>query len=493
MPKMRTQLQICEERRRDIVEQCAGDVLLAEFQSDVICQDYQIFLSKGLTLKDLDRIQRRLPFVYSWNIEYDTVRTIVNRRFVVFPLIISMTETKKDVVESFEFARQYDIDIRLRGGSHNAVGYCLVTDGMIIDQSRRRCIKVDRCNRTFKAKPGVLLGPLIERLYDDHLIYSSGDCPNNGLVGYALGGGIGMVSRKYGLGCDSLLEAKVLLASGEVVKATNDNEYSDLFWTLTGGGGNNLGIVLSMKFQVFPINKVAVFEIAFPYSKFKEVFNLYQRTAPFAPRELGSEFRAINGGRGIRYSGLYLGPESELIELMQPFVDLGPSLFRTTTVPYVEAARLFAGTGRYSLFFRVANTFIPTTLLSNDAVDVITHYMGIGSGEDVLSMYPLGGAINDLSNTDTAFPYRHGNALWMLINARWNIQDQGAEHIRWLLNLYEDLSPYLPGRVYVNMPMAELPNYLRQYYSINLPKLRRIKTKYDPNNVFNYPQSIPPL
>ena len=178
---------------------------------------------------------------------------------------------------------------------------------------------------------------------------------------------------------------------------------------------------------------------------------------------------------------------------MQPFLALEPSLFRTATVPYVEAARLFSGTGRYSLFFRVANTFIPDSLLSDEAVNIITHYMGIGSGEDSLSMYPLHGAINDLSNTDTAFPHRHGNALWLLLNAKWNIQDEEAIHVEWILNLYRDLTPFLPKRVYVNMPMSELPDFLEQYYAQNLPRLREVKTKYDPENIFNYPQSIPLL
>ena len=505
-----------EAERLYILSQCGKDknVLYADFRADEICFAYDRLKAKGLTLNILFKFQEQVPVIYPWNLEYASLRFDVNRRFNVFPLMIVMCRSKKDVIKSFAFAQKYDINISIRGGSHSFEAFSL-GDGMIIDQSHRKGVCVKKNNQVV-LEPGVLLGPLADQLYKRKLLVVSGTCPNNCISGYALGGGIGFLVPKYGVTSDTLLEVEMLLASGEVVKA-NQNNYEDLYWASRGGGGGNFGIVLSLKFQAFPIDLVYTLNISYPFEQLGAVLKTWQQQVSIYPEDLSLEFVATtrkaleedninvddleNNNSTVRnkaviVAGLYLGQSKEVLEgLLQPFLTIPNLSVTITQKTYVEATMEFSNTGRWLPFFKTKNSFI-TTPFGDEAIAVISNFMGQGSdqnGSDFTSfaINTMCGQNHNVDPTATAFPYRTGTLGWLLINSQWDNQTEGFPSFKWITKFYDALQPFLPPEVYVNAPDLQLKDYLNKYYGVNLQRLVEVKQKYDPTNVFNYPQSIP--
>lgn len=475
------------------------NVLYTDFRTDEMYFAYQKFVTYGLDLKKLFDFQKTCPAVYPWNSEYASLRFGVNRRFNIFPLIIIMARTDKNVIDAFHFAKKYNIPLTLRGGSHSFEGFSL-GDGMIIDQSKRNGIKINNHNnnknnksknikKTVTVEPGVLLGPLIEKLYEKKLAIPTGLCANNCIAGYSLGGGIGLLTRKYGVTSDSMLEVKVLLANGKVVIA-NEDENSDLYWACRGGGGNNFGIILSFKFEVYPMDKVYIIRIEYTNDKLREVIDVWQNVTPLLPNNLSLDLRAVAAKGMVSISGQYLGrDESILMSLLESFTNIENTKVYVERVKYVDAIKYFSGNGRWLPFFKMKTSFIEY-YLTPDALDIFEHYMSIGSSSFNISMKSMGGKNNEINVDETAFPHR--NVLgWFLIDAQWSEEQQEYQSVKWANDFFNDLSDYLPKKVYVNAPDIDLPNYLQQYYGDNLPRLIKIKQKYDPKNLFQYPQSIP--
>lgn len=498
---VRSHLLLCEKERNDILKQCGvlSDPLFANYRYDEICLAYHIYLEKGLTLEKLTRLQKKLPIVYPWNIEYDALRINVNRRFNFFPIGIVMCNSECDVQNAFKFTQKYQIEIALRSGAHCFEPFSL-TEGIIIDQSRRK--KITLCEDKVSLESGVLLGPLVSELVEKKKILSVGSCANNCITGFTLGGGIGLLERKFGLTCDSLLELRILLANGKIVTATKENKYSDLFWACQGGGGGNFGIVTNFTFQLQNLNKVGFFVLRYPYEKLADVYKVYQRVAPYTIDNLYIQLETRNNKGEVRIDGTFV-PISEygaegyedddmkiLYYLLRDFLALGPESVIIDLVPYTEAARYFTGSGRWPIYFKAKNSFISTPL-PDEAIDIIVSYLGKGSGTDTFGLMAMGGKINEVSNEETAFPYRRGTIYWLLINAKWNNPEDGPAHFEWANEFYNALVPYLPGHAYVNAPDLEIPNYLEEYYNGNLERLIEVKTKYDPKNIFHYRQSIP--
>lgn len=482
----------------DIRSQCGPDAnpLFAEFRADISCFSLDKFRAHGLSPAELKEIGTRYPIVYPWCTTFDIFRQDVNRRFNIFPLAIMLAKTVDDVEFAFRLARKHRIVFSLRSGSHNFEGYSL-SDGIVIDQSRRRKVRLDVCNRTFVAEPGTLLGPLADFLYKEKLVEPSGTCANNGLVGLTLGGGIGFLSRKFGLTCDSLLELEMILANGEKV-TVNEKSHPDLLWASKGGGGGNFGIVTSVKLRAYPIDDVVLYILATPLSKesLDTLLPTWQLDSLRYPSRLSSEFNIRDGS--IEIVGLYLPNGRHTVERLREI--LAPLIRHSAKVdirrvPYLEAAKFFTGRARWRPFFKAKNSFIDRPF-AQSAIDIIFRYSSEPLGRVMINR--LGGSIAKVPNCATAFPHRD-SLYWLLINSQWdnntnipaNKPSEAEIHFAWIENFYRELGPSLPGKVYVNTPDADIPNFLAQYYGENLKRLIAVKKRYDPGNVFHYPQSIP--
>lgn len=480
-----------ERERHVLLSQCGkcANVLYADFRFDEICLALDKFKSLGLDLDKLFEFQENVNgVVYPWNIEYNTLRQDVNRRFNVFPLVIVMCKTEKDVISAFRFARQYNIEISLRGGAHSVEGFSLINTGMVIDQSRRKEVKIYE-EDIIKIEPGVLIGPLMDKISEFELAFPVGSCPNNGQSGFVLGGGLGRLDRQFGAGSDNILEAKILLANGKIIKA-NKEKHSDLFWALRGAGIGNFGIVLWLKLRVFNLSHVIRFEIEYDFKHIKEVIRRWFEWIKNVSLKITADCMAFNGKGRVLISGYYLkNDEEKLRRILKPII-IGNPKIDIERIPFIEAVKLDAGRGRYLPFFKFKNAFVECSF-DEQALNIIEYFMSFGDGNDYFILDDLGGAVNRTPPEATAFVHR-GFLAWYHTNTQWADQRMGPIKLSWSNAFYEALQPHLAFQVYQNIPDLEIDEPLERYYGENLPRLIKIKRKYDPENVFHYAQSIPP-
>lgn len=486
-----SRILLFEEEAHKILQQCSTqsvcyDNLQADFRYDIICQAYHRFEALGLNLKKLFKFQTKVPAVYPWNIEYCALRFNVNRRFNIFPLVIVMAETECDVIRAYRFARKYKIPLSLRGGSHCFEDFSL-TQGMIIDQSRRKKIQIKE--NSVKCEAGVLLGPLVEELFKYRKTLPIGSCPNNNLVGYSLGGGIGSLTRVFGVGSDNILKLKILLADGNIVYV-DQTHYPDLFFALRGAGNGQFGIVLSATYRIHDINKVWDFSLSYPVSKIQPVLNTWIAWIQTNPVRLTSDIIFTN--RGVTIAGFFIDKsKQELEHYLRPLVALQPTDSKMQYVPYLTVVKQSAGNGRWEPFFKFKNAFINPNFHGPQVANIITKYISLAKDDDYMVVDNLGGVNNTISPTATAFVHR--NLLgWLHINAQWSNETEQPEKLAWITAFYDELQPYMTPQVYQNAPDIDLVDYLQRYYGENLPRLVEIKHTYDPENIFSYAQSIPP-
>lgn len=476
-----------EKETHKILLQCdnCANPLYVNFRYDEICMAYNQFKNKGLDLLKLFKFQQKVDsVVYPWNAEYNTLRFGVNKLINVFPLIIVMAKTEEDIILAFRFARKYKIEVSMRGGSHSFQGFSLC-EGMIIDQSRRLGITYDREKNLVKCEPGVLLGPLIDYLSKYKTSVVMGGCLNNGTIGFTLGGGIGALTRMHGVNSDNIVEAKILLANGDI-KTINDKNNSDLFWAIRGAGIGNFGIVLSLTMKTHYINLVWSYNIKYDFNKTKEIIKIWQNWTNEVPDELNSNI-VVHRDSCILY-GIYVGSSKrKLLELLKPFTIIKSLSEEIIRKPYVEIAK--TSTTRWYPFVNFKNAFMDKPL-PDKAIDIILKFMPRANEQSHIFIACLGGKNDKINPKYTAFVHR--NMLgWLHINCQWEDQLQQKENVSWVTEFYGSLLPYLSDHVYQNTPDISLKNYLYHYYGENLRRLISIKKKYDPQNIFHHPQSIP--
>ena len=486
------------ESTRKILSDCDGDPLLYKGTKSVSCLAYNNFLSKGLMLEKLYTFAGKVPTIFPWDVEYGDSRFNVNHRFNIFPLMIVLPITDKQISKALKFSRKYNIQISLRGGRHCAEWFSL-TSGMVIDQGQRKLVIVDEKRKTMIVQPGVLIGPTIEELWNKYRLFvPSGLCSSVALNGLVLGGGVGFSQRKYGLTCDSLLEANIILADGKQVVA-NNYKNKDLFWALRGAGNGNFGIVTSLKFQLYPVDNVTAIELVFPFSSLKKVWRVFQKFACNAPRELTLELNLATSSTTekrepkLSIIGQSYSSVKTTKKILSPLLALCPTEQKIESMTYPDAARFFGAQLSRLPFYKNKNAFINTLRWPSKAIEMVGKFFSSPDTppNSVLEFDAMGGAIEDVSPTDTAFVARK-QKYWMLLQTNWSEEKFAEKQITWITELYNLLSPYFSDLAYVNQPDSTIKNYLTTYYGENLPRLMDIKTVVDPNNVFNFEQSIPP-
>lgn len=492
-------------------KQCGPEVnnLYANFRYDIICLTLNRFLEHGLTKKDLLKIQKNLPLIYAWDNCYDTLRQDVNRRYNVFSLALSMTTTKEDVINTFKFIKENKLKFALRGGSHNFVGYSL-SEGIVLDQSRRN--KITFKKKSVKIEPGVLLGPLMDAVSKKDHVIPAGTCSNNGVTGLTLGGGLGFLVRKYGLTCDWLKKVEIILANGKNVKATK-KKYSDLFWACQGGGGGNFGIVTSLTFKLEckVIHNVVLISLKYENAEdWVEIIKFWMEWAfnDAITRKLTTEcvITSFRGVKQLEITGLFLGNLEKFESEFPNFFIKNRCLrkFRKNEkleiiresfikeVPFIDTVKYFAGTGRWAPFFQAKNSFLDVPFSIENIEKTVNYVLTENAGDLRISFLQLGGALKDKKNNETAFPYRD-SYFWMLVNSRWYNEVEQEEKVFRLREYWSSLDMYYPLKSYNNTNDPDLTRnneYLSAYYGENLQRLQYIKEKYDPLNLFRFPQSI---
>ena len=445
---------------------------------------------------------------------YNQARVLFNTRFdAIRPRAVVFCESLLDVERTVVWARKHKVRIVPRSGGHSYGGYSTTT-GVVVDVSRIAAISVDAKHRA-AVGAGARLIDVYDRLWQRRLTVPAGTCPTVGIAGLALGGGIGFASRAFGLTCDNLVEARIVLASGQAVDC-NAREHPDLYWALRGGGGGSFGIVTRLVFRTHPVDMVSTYSLEWPWSDARRVVAAWQRFAPHAPDGLFSVLN-LNAAGGspphITSAGQFFGTAERLRTLVQPLLAAGaPTRFTVTSRTYLDAARMWAGCGGGTIAechlppqghlgrdtFKGKSGYVNKNKpLSARGIDTLVRQIesrqngGPGSGIVLLDSY--GGAINRVPKGATAFVHR--DALFSLqYLAYWDSTAPpavAAANLRFLRTLRGSMHPFVSPFAYQNYIDPELQNWRQAYYGSNFKRLTTVKRRYDPNNVFRFAQSIP--
>lgn len=427
---------------------------------------------------------------------YDLLRQEWNRAIQKFPALIVYCENEFDVSQSILYARENNIPIRIRSGGHNYEGYSTGNKVMVIDISKINSIKINYQENTLTIGGGIKNAQLYNYLSPFDYPFPGGLCPTVGLSGFTLGGGWGYSSRKFGLGCDSLLEAELINYEGYLLKA---NKYinSDLFWALKGAGGGNFGVVTSMTFKLPPkVNSVTYFEIYCPNtSKETQVrfLDIWQRWIFNVDNSINASGGLYNTPdekyiflRGISYNSI-----DQTKWLLRDFYNLENVSIDLESNRFLAVINNIASSyppyEKFKSGGRFVNTYYSLEELSN-IVDIVNQPRPRDSVLTSINIYGFGGKISAVPKNETAFYYRDARYI-LYIQSVWEDNFYKEYNVDWVLYNFRYIYNITYGS-YINFPTLELPHYEINYFGENIFRLKTIKEKYDPCNVFNFPQSI---
>ncbi|HSS04082.1 MAG TPA: FAD-binding oxidoreductase [Solirubrobacterales bacterium] len=434
---------------------------------------------------------------------YDEARAIWNGVHDGRPAVIARCADAADVRHAVGFARSEGLDVAVRGGGHSIPGFSTCDDGIVIDLSPMKGIEVDAAGRTATAAGGVLWNEFDAATQEHGLATTGGLVSTTGIAGFTLGGGIGWLMRKHGLACDNLRSAEVVTADGQILTASA-TENSDLFWGLRGGGGN-FGIVTSFEFDLHPVGPtVAAGPVFYPGERAEEVMRFYRDyvqdlpdeattlvnlltapPAPFLPEEW-------HGKKLVALIGCYSGDPEEGMKALQPLRDLGdPVADLIGPMPYVQMQGLIdalwpQGTKAYMKAGYLRE-------LDDHAIETMARFhLDATSPASEIHIQHFAGAIARVDGEATAYGERQAP---FVLNAIASSHEPGEldPHVEWAQRLYAEIEPSLTGGAYINFLSAEGGERVQAAYGAEkFARLRALKDRYDPTNLFHLNQNIPP-
>jgi FAD/FMN-containing dehydrogenase len=432
--------------------------------------------------------------------DYDQARRVYNGMIDRYPRLIARCADVADVMAAVRFARAHDLLLAVRGGAHNGPGLGTCDDGLVIDLSGMRGVRVDPAARTVRVEGGCTSGDMDHASHAFGLAVPSGIISTTGIAGLTLGGGSGYLTRRYGLTIDNLLAADVVLADGRLVSASA-TENPDLYWALRGGGGN-FGVVTSFLFRAHPVSTVHAGLTLWELERAGEVLAWFRDYIPSAPEDLYGFFgfkgvpmsapfpEALQGKRVCGMVWCYTGPAEGAEAAFRPVRDLKPAFEHLGPMPFPALNSLFDGLFPSGLQWYWRGDFV--TELSDAA---IARHVEYGSKAPTLlslmHLYPVDGAAGRVGRNETAFSYRE--AKWNMVIAGVDPDPANRDRITaWTKDYWEAVHPYSAGGAYVNFMMEEGQERVRATYRDNYERLAAIKRQYDPDNLFRVNQNIRP-
>ncbi len=434
---------------------------------------------------------------------YDELRKLHNAMIDKRPLLIAGCADVADVVTAVDFARRHGLRVAVRGGGHNGPGLGSVDDGLMIDMSAMKGVRVDAANGTVRVEAGCTSGDVDHVTHAFGLAVPFGIVSTTGVAGLTLGGGIGYLSRKCGLTIDNLLEADVVLADGGIVTASAWRN-ADLYWGLRGGGGN-FGIVTSFLFRAHPVKQVFAGPVFWDMDHAGLVMRKYRDFLPGAPEDLGifvglktvlpvEPFPAEHRGKpACAIVACYNGPADKGAAIMDGLLkDLPEPLFNWMgEMPFPALQSMFDPFLPKGMQWYWRGHFVNE--LGDEAIDAhIAQARQSPSALSMMHLYPIDGAVHRVGRNDTAWNTR--GATWSMVIVGVDPDPQGAAGITgWTKAYWQALQPYSQGGSYVNFMMDdEGDGRLKATYGDNYERLVALKGKYDPTNFFRVNQNIRP-
>ena len=433
--------------------------------------------------------------------DYDVARRVNNAMIDRKPRIIVQCADVADIVRCIRFAREQQLTLSVRAGGHSASGLAIAEDGLVVDLTMMKSVDVGPAAREARVGGGCTWRDFDRVTHAYGLATPGGVISTTGVGGLTLGGGFGHLTRRFGLSCDNVLSAEVVLADGTLVTAS-DQENVDLFWAIRGGGGN-FGIVTSFKFKLHPVSTVYAGPVFYPLEQSGAALQFFADFMKNAPRELSAFFAFLIVPPWEEYPAhLHLktlcgvvmcccGDMTKAEEITRPLREFGPPVYTHTafrtypTVQMLADPLLPPGMHHYNkadIINGISEEMIRVHLQYGPAVPTI---------QSAMHIYPLNGAVHDVDHDATAFAYR-SSEYTHLITAVSPDPAPMPGYVDWLKRYWDALHPYSAGGSYVNFMMDEGSDRVASGYPGNLRKLGELKKRYDPDNFFHMNQNIAP-
>jgi FAD/FMN-containing dehydrogenase len=432
---------------------------------------------------------------------YDEVRQLYNGMIDKRPGLIARCVDVADVQAAVNFSRQHNLLLAVRGGGHNGAGLGSCDDGLVIDLSLMKEIHVDQAAGTVRVGGGCTWGDVDRATYPFGLAVPTGFLSTTGVGGLTLGGGLGYLTRRYGLTIDNLLEVEMVLADGQCVTASADKN-EDLFWAVRGGGGN-FGVVTSFLFQGRPVSNVYGGPMFWELEHAATVMRFWRDLILTGSEDLNGWFgfhtvppvdmfsKEYHLHKMAAITWCYTGDLEKADQVFKPIREVAPiAMDFAGPIPIPTLQSMFDGLYPPGLQWYWNADFF--TDLSDEVVDLHVHHAGqLPTVHSTMHLYPINGAAHRIGKNDTAWSYREANFAQVIVG----VDPDPANNepmIRWSKSYWEALHPYSAGGAYVNMIMDEGHDRVQAAYRDNYARLSQIKAKYDPDNLFRVNQNIKP-
>lgn len=436
------------------------------------------------------------PVILEGDSEYAEARRVFNGMIDRRPLVVCRCRDTRDVQTSLRYAVDYQIPISVRGGGHNVSGAAIRDAGMVIDLSSMTGVIVDPFRQRVTARPGVRLGELDRETQVHGLATPSGIVSDTGLAGLALGGGLGWLMGRFGLTCDNLIAANVVLLDGTLTQASEgDGGDSDLLWALRGAGAN-FGIVTAFTLAAYPVTTVLAGSIVYPIDVASEALKVFAAAAASFPDELTCSPALMTSRNGnlvlsidVCCSGKEQQGEDSLAELRAARLHISDNVSVRRYGAWQQYLDDPFRAGRRS-YWKSTN-FVD---LSHELIDlVVERFRTVPSAHTMLTFDHVHGAVRRVPKDATAFGSRHW-AYAFLINSNWNERDVDSVNMSWTRELFADVTRAATGcGAYVNYLGSEGAGRSRSAYAgSDFERLRLLKLRYDPTNILNHNQNIAP-
>ena len=433
--------------------------------------------------------------------EYDRSRAVWNAVADRYPAIVARCTGVEDVIAAVRFARESDLVIAVRGGGHSVAGFSTCDGGMVIDLSGMRDVRVDPSKRIAHVQGGALLEQLDRAAQEYGLACPVGVVGHTGVGGLTLGGGMGRLERKHGYTIDNLLSVELVTADG-VVRQVSAEEDPELFWGLRGAGAN-FGVATAFEFRLHPIGpNVTSAVVVFPIDRAREAAALSRDLFRSAPNHmhLGLSFGAPSGRatspgqRGaatVAVGVTHVGDQRDVERDLRPLRGhVEPVLETVTPTTYLALQKMSDEEMAWGKRFYMKGAFLDE--LSDAAVDRAAEQASLGPDGCSISLWAQGGATAQVSEDAAAFTGR-GAAYWLGVEAFWADKERDADYIAWGRTTMAAIKPFTRAGHYVNDIVEQGDDVVRSIYGDKkYDRLRALKRKHDPDNVFRLNQNIRP-
>ena len=431
---------------------------------------------------------------------YDDARAVYNAMHDRRPRAVVRCADAADVISAVQTGRDQGLELAVRGGGHSVPGFGTCDDGIVIDLSGMRNVRVDPANGLARAGGGAIWGDFDHATHPFGLATTGGIISTTGVSGLTLGGGIGYLARKHGLSCDNLVSADIVTADGQLLTAS-ERQHEDLFWALRGGGGN-FGVVTSLEFQLHPVGEIIGGPIFFELEAAGDVLRAYRDYIGEAPEELGAFFafqiapplpfipESRHGETLCAIVTCWTGPAADAEAVLKPLRDAGPIVAEHVgPAPYPALNSAFDALLPPGLQHYWKADFVKE--LTDDAIAAhLDHGPKVPCVQSTMHLYPINGAVHRVGADETAFAYRD-MTFACVIAGMWPDAADNDANTRWVRDYWSAIHPHSGTEGgYVNFMAEDDQGRVLANYGQNYERLSRVKATYDPDNVFHLNQNI---